>query len=725
MSPAIRLRDLDRLRQMPVREIAGRGRQEASKWWDRVATDGLRAATARRATGGRTAPEAFRPEWAARFFAGAVDDRTAARLSEHLPEARQAVLARADKILQGRFDLLGYRDLSFGDPIDWHFDPVSGRHAPRVHWTRLDPLDHASIGDSKVLWELNRHQWFVRLGQAYRITGDERYAAPFASTVRDWVRANPVGSGINWASSLEASLRLVSWCWALVLFRGSAALTPELFARASAVIWAHAAHVARYLSHYFSPNTHLTGEALGLVYVGVLFPHWRRVRRWSRAGLRILVEQSERQVHADGVYFEQSACYQRYTVEIYLHLLLLAERSRIPVPPAVAATVQRMLDALLTLRRPDGSVPQIGDSDGGWLLPLADRAADDHRGVFAVAAALFGRADYAWAAGGLAPEALWLLGPAAHDSWRGLSPQPPARRSHLLPAGGYAVMRNGWAPDAHQLVFDVGPLGCPYSAGHGHADLLSIQCSAFGRPFLVDAGTGSYADPPWRNYFRNTVAHSTVVVDGTSQATAAGPFAWRHKPQARLRRWISNDSFDFADAAHDGYLRLADPVRHRRRVVFVKPRFWLLIDDLEGREAHELDLRFQFGAAEATVEEGSRVRATAGGRALVLCPVASGPLQVRVSRGRRDPLEGWWSPDYGQRRPASVVVYSARPRLPFRIVTLLLPVAEAAGPVPSFVPLWGARGELSGVALGSEGERIDIDGLDDVPVHRPPRGQGA
>jgi Heparinase II/III N-terminus len=145
-------------------------------------------------------------------------------------------------------------------------------------------LDAAAIGDSKVIWELNRHQWLVGLGQAYRLTGDERFADMFATTLREWQQANPPGMGINWASSLEAAFRLISWSWALSLFRGSTALSPELRADLVQGIVEHAARIERYLSHYFSPNTHLTGEALGLFYTGVLFPLLPAARRWRRIG---------------------------------------------------------------------------------------------------------------------------------------------------------------------------------------------------------------------------------------------------------------------------------------------------------------------------------------------------------------------------------------------------------------------------------------------------------
>jgi hypothetical protein len=695
-------------------ELAYRGWQAAAKRFDRVVTgagsnghrlprvftqltrDPLLMDVRRRvwtddpAGAAETLLDSFRATGAGRFFAGAGGGCTAALIATRFPWARDQAVAAAAKVWRGRFDLLGYRELFFGDPIDWHLDPISGRRAPFVHWSRIDTLDPDVVGDSKIVWELNRHQWLVGLGQAYRYTRDERCGKIFASYIRQWMQTNPPGIGINWASSLEVALRMISWCWALFLFQGSKALSPELFAKILGWIGVHASHVERYLSYYFSPNTHLTGEALGLFYAGALFPELRGADCWRTLGTRILLEQIDRQVLPDGVYFEQSTCYQRYTAEIYLHFLILAARNGTAVPGVVAERVQRMLDFLLAVRRPDGTVPQIGDADGGTLLPLVSRAPDDFRGVFSTAAVFFNRADYAWAAEALAPETLWLLGLEVRKSFEALRPAPPATPpSRLFPQGGYAVMRSGWDKHAHQMIFDVGPLGCPVSGAHGHADLLGIQCAVFGEPYLIDPGTYCYsADSNWRNYFRGTTAHSTVMVDGLSQAVAAGPFAWRMRPQARLCRWVSTESFDLADAEHDAYGRLSDPVRHRRRVLFAKHRcYWVVVDDLDGKETHRIDLRFQFAPMDVTLDSDDWARARSpGAREFLVRAFAAAPLAVDLAEGELGPIRGWISSNYGRRTPAPVLNYSAVNPLPLRIVTLLLPVDGLFAPPPAVVP---------------------------------------
>jgi uncharacterized heparinase superfamily protein len=692
---------LARVLRMSLPEIVGRSRRQSHIWLERTGVLDQRRGRSPKLL----ARDGFFAVASSRFFPGVTEPPPV-----QLGDVRQTIL-EADRLCARRFTLLGHREVSFGDPIDWHLDPISGRRSSLVHWSRLDPLDHQMVGDSKIVWELNRHQWLLHLGQAYRFTGDERYAATFASAVRTWVDANPPGAGINWASSLEVALRVVAWCWALFLFRGSQALTEDLFEDLLREMETHATYVERHLSHYFSPNTHLTGEALGLFYAGVVCAELEHAARWRAIGARILVEQIKRQAFADGVYFEQSTYYQRYTVDIYLHFLLLAGRNQIAIPPFVAQRVQQMLDFLLAVRHPDGSMPQIGDADGGRILPLVRRTPDDTRDLFSTAAAFFHRADYAWAAGQPALETSWLLGQSGVTALNALTSAAPATASaRAFPDGGYVIMRSGWDAEAHEVIFDVGPLGCPYSSGHGHADLLSVQCCAFGTPYLVDAGTYGYTrDATWRDFFRSTAAHSTVFVDGIGQATPAKPFSWKTRPRAWLRRCVSTEAYDLADADHDGYRELPDPVVHRRRVLFVKPRYWVIVDDLAGRAEHHVELRFQCAASiHAAFDETPWVRARGpNGHALLVGAFTTVPLAIRIVTGQLAPIEGWISRDYGQREPAPMVVYAASTSLPLRILSLIVPIEDASAGLPrvSFVQTDAGSSEL---LIADSAERVSV-----------------
>src|SRR5215831_6639408 len=272
-------------------------------------------------------------------------------MSRRFPDVRDAVINIAEAALRGKFSLLGHVGLSFGDPpdspIDWSLDPVSGLRAPLRHWSELHPLDPLGGGDPKVVWELNRHAHFVTLGQAYWLTDDNRFAAAFADQVSAWIDANPAGMGVNWASSLEVAFRSIAWLWALGLCVDSREVTPDFFARLLKSLIAHGRHIERYLSYYFSPNTHLTGEALGLLYLGLALPEMTRAKGWRGLGLQILLDQAAKQVRADGVYFEQSSYYHRYTTDFYTHLFALTLANAFKLDRASETTIWQKLEALL------------------------------------------------------------------------------------------------------------------------------------------------------------------------------------------------------------------------------------------------------------------------------------------------------------------------------------------------------------------------------------------
>jgi hypothetical protein len=174
--------------------------------------------------------------------------------------------------------------------------------------------------------------------------------------------------------------------------------------------------------------------------------------------------------------------------------------------------------------------------------------------------------------------------------------------------------------------------------------------------------------------------------------------------------WLSTEALDFADAEHDAYRHLPDPVTHRRRVLFVKPRFWVVVDDLVGKAEHRIDLRFQFAPMQVTLGADLWARARGPlGHGLLVHPLAAVPLKGEILEGCLDPPRGWTSPHYGQRCPAPVLVYSAVAMLPFRIVTVLWPSRDARAPLPLVRPLEGDGPGLDGLLLESTQQRIRFD----------------
>lgn len=518
------------------------------------------------------------------------------------PAEAEKIIASAEQVLLGKFDLLGYKNLDFGAPVDWHLEPISGKRSPLKHWKRFDELGTEETGDKKIVWELNRLQHFFTLGAAFRLTGDERFAAEFVAQLNDWAAKNPPARGVNWISSLEIAFRAISILWALRFFKNSPSLTPQFFADAVKTLILHGRHIEKYLSTYYSPNTHLTGEALGLYYLGTFLPALKTARRWRETGAQILIAELDRQILPDGVYFEQSTWYARYTVDFYMHFLILARLNNDEFVLAESAKIseklQLALDFLMFVQRPDGTTPIIGDDDGGQMLPVSfARGINDFRACLANGAMMFKRGDYKFAAGAFAVENFWLFGKQGFDEFAKIAIANLPETTKTFSDGGYFTARSDWTPDAHFIVIDGGKHGAP-GAAHAHADALAFDLSVAGRATLVDAGTYSYHESAEiRDYFRVARAHNTLTIDGASSSETAGKFAWKSIADARIERTLSAENFDYFCGSHEGFSRLENRIiTHRREMLFMRSKFWILRDSINAENVHDYELNFHFAA---------------------------------------------------------------------------------------------------------------------------------
>lgn len=608
-----------------------------------------------------------------RFFATfRTPDLSTAAFRKLFGEERAAqVVNAAEKIIAGKIDLLGLTDLYVGSEIDWHLEPLSATRSPLIHWKEFDELNTAKTGNPKILWELNRHQHFFTLGLAFWLTRDERFARTFAKHLESWIEQNPPGLGINWSSSLEVSFRAMSWLWAFHFFKDADDFTPTLFRSALKCLYAHGHHIERYLSTYYSPNTHLTGEGLGLYYLGTQLPFLNAAPTWKKLGEDILTTELSRQILPDGVYFEQSTWYQRYTVDFYSHFVVLRLLAGDPFDPEKSEEFEERLgkafDFLMHVTAPNGRTPLIGDDDGGRMLPFSGAAPDDFRGSLALGSVVLGRGDHKYASGGASEELFWLTGPDGLASFELLEAVKPDITSHHFTEGGYSVMRDGWESTDNYLLVDCGEVGS-LSGAHGHADTLSIAVSVHGKPLLVDSGTYTYHESkPLRDYFRSTVAHNTLVIDGESSSAPGGTFAWKTRADATQERWISEERFDLFEGSHNGFRRLEAAAIHKRSILFLKHDYWIIRDLAMTEGEHEYSLNFHFANhRKPTVSPDGLSIGEDDFRIFTFC-----------DNGKWLPEIGWTSTNHGKRTHATFMQFVASGVGTQEFFTFILPVGDA------------------------------------------------
>ena len=586
-----------------------------------------------------------------------LDPRTLDALASRIAAAfRTAPRKSADAVLAGRYDLLGYRGVDAGSPPDWHRDPVHGRVAPMSFWDAVPYLDPA-CGDHKVTWELNRHQHFLALGRAHALTGDRRYYREFVTQITDWIRHNPPLIGTNWASMLELGFRCLSWTWALHFFAGAGSghdeepWTVDLLLALDRQL----AHIEGNLSLYFSPNTHLTGEALALYVGGRVLPELPRSTTRAATGRSILLQEAARQVLADGGHAERSTHYHRYSTDFYLLAYNVARASGDPLGAELRMPALRQARFLRAIADDRGRIPLIGDDDGGQLFPICGRTPADCADTLATAAVLLD--DPSLAVGPVPEETYWLCG--SHPGLERFRPSAATPSSIALDASGYCVSRNG---RGDHLVFDCGSLGY-LNGGHAHADALSVILTLAGRPLLVDPGTATYTmDPKTRDRFRSSAMHNTLVIDGRSQSIPSGPFHWRSRADAHRVRWESTADRDVMAGRHDGYA----PSVHTREVTTIHGRGWTIVDRVDGHGATTASLMWHFHPAWSLIriQDTHAILQHLDGTRVVF--MSSAPLHRATTDGLDE-----YAPEYGRIEKAVCLEATVSAVAPVSIVTVI------------------------------------------------------
>jgi hypothetical protein len=567
---------------------------------------------------------------------------------------------------------LGFGEFDFGEPIEWRRDPLSGKTWPLEYHADIQLLRNDG-SDVRVLWELNRLSHLIQLGRAFALTGDTQFSEEVFAQLENWHSQNPPGMGPNWSSAMEVALRATNLLGAFALCRQSENLTEDRLLLFLKILDQHAGHIERNLEFsYLGNSNHYLSDLVGLLWVGITLPELVDADKWKSLALSELSSEMDKQVLPDGADHEGSTGYHRYVLELFLYSFILCRENGIELDQNYRDRLWLMLDYLMSYLRPDGSAPLIGDTDGGRLLQIADRAAGDHSYLLPIGAALFGAADFKPGGQTVTEELLWLLGEKGICQYQSLIPSSGDVQSRAFPEAGTYVLRSG---DAY-LLFNSSNAKNLGRSSHRHNDALSVEVAACGRSFIVDPGTYVYtANLDERHSFRSTAFHSTVQLDGQEQnrTVVEQPFILGNEARARIVEWQTDVEKDLVVGEHSGYERLHERVTHLRSVTFdKKERWWLIEDRLIGTGEHQIVTRFHFDVGLELRSREDGVVASfdlASGSQLLICPLD--PVESPHSE------EQFSSRHYGAKSPSVAVCWSMRRQVPVKFRWALIPVCAA------------------------------------------------
>lgn len=587
------------------------------------------------------------------------------------PQTVESTLVAADTVLEHLFNLLGSGDYNPLDPtrparngytpIDWYLDPVSElrfpQGIPHKQWDLMKM--RPGNADIKLPWELARCQHWPLLGQAWRLTGDRRYALEITRQLEDFMQANPVGIGINWTCTMDVALRALNWALGLALIKRCPELDNITLASAYRHLFDHGVFIFNNLENkYEVTSNHFLSNVVGLYYLASVFRELPEAQIWNAFCRESLEREIQVQVLEDGADYESSIPYHRLVTELFLGSARLADFRGQPLSENYRQRLKTMVRFMAAVLRPDGLMPQIGDADDGRLHILSGYAAcppQDPRHLFGPAALALDEPAWLKHAG---PNGFW------ESTWWGFDTKDvvfhddsPPPFTDLLPEAGLAVFRNY----DHYLLVTNGIVGTKGFGNHKHNDLLSFEYHPDGFPLIVDPGSYVYtSDFAARNLFRSTNYHNTLVIDGTEQNETNPEWIFRlfEKASPETLEYKTTEEAFFYCGQHIGYTRLEHAVTHKRNFVLSLSNDTLSITDhLEGGGSHKLKWHFHLApAVEVTVHAGIIRLSNNAAKAQYQLTV---PANVTISFG-----SAWYSPSYGVRIPCQALELETEAVLP-------------------------------------------------------------
>ncbi|MGD3111641.1 alginate lyase family protein, partial [Streptomyces sp. YGL11-2] len=483
------------------------------------------------------------------------------------PDAAKRLIAEADRLMAGHAEYFGVVRDDLADP-DWWYDPKTGRRAPWGYAFDVPYRNEDAVGDIKQIWELSRHQYLTVLAAAYAITGNERYAERVAEHLRLWWAANAPLRGVHWTSGIELGIRLLSWVWIRRLLDGWPGVAGLFEGNPVALnqIWHHQRWLAAFPSRGSSANNHVIAEAAGQFAAACAFGWFPSSARWRAGALRSLERHLRSNTFASGLNRELATEYHGLVLELGLAAVAEADAAGVPLPASVRLVLLRMTDALAAVVDSRLRPPRQGDADDGHGLVVDGAGTDRWASLLATGDAVFGRLAWWPEVTGTdvrTPLLAALVRPYAKTGTAPAVTRPASRPAHFADAG-MTILRG---PAEIWCRCDGGPHGFLSIAAHAHADALSVEVRHDGVDVLADPGTFCYhGQPAWRQYFRSTLGHNTLQLDGDDQSVSGGPFLWTRHARSRVlaadTSGASNRGTALWCAEHDGYQRSV----HRRRV---------------------------------------------------------------------------------------------------------------------------------------------------------------
>lgn len=488
------------------------------------------------------------------------------------PKETAARIEIADQVCENQFifnlpwDMEQTAEIvAFGEKLDWMYMPGK---------------------DVEFIYQMNRHRYWICLGQAYAITKRETYVKTFVAQMTDWIQENAITARTKdktWRT-IEAGIRAENWIKAMGYMVKSPKVTDEVLELFSESMLVHGQYLAGSKKSFSTKSNWGILESSGLFAIGKLLEacakdntERQRGREYALLALERLEKQLATQVMDDGVHWEQSPMYHNEVLRCCLEVLRLADRYRMEVSERILSVTKAMARADRYWQKPDGKQFAGGDSDSTDIRDILTASAFQFKDPILKSGA-FSRLDY---------ESIWDYGQVAAGTYEALGAKEPAETLLWQKESGNWYLRSDWGRSADYLHVRCGGLG----GGHGHFDKLHMDLVISGEDFLIDSGRYTYMEGEERFRLKSAAAHNTVTVDRQEYTRCLDAWGVAGLNQAVHTGYCKQKGiYTYIQCGHAGYMEQG--VLVNRKILAIGTKIYIVCDEFYGTGNHSYRQHF-------------------------------------------------------------------------------------------------------------------------------------
>lgn len=500
-------------------------------------------------------------------------------LKQKYPEAVEKTIDQANKICNNELIPNTFWDMEcFKKPIVFQ---------DTIKWSEI------KFKDKEWIYLLNRHKFWIILGQAYQLTNNELYSRTFFKQMKNWIEQNPLNETTEKTTwrYLETGIRCTVWSKCFFLFSKSKFFNQDIRELFMKSMNEHLKYLTENINNIRQTSNWYMFALQGLYFVNILFPEIAKQSLFLRDYDNLCIQVLTKQFNEDGRHIERSNLYHNKVILCFLESMLLAKNNNLNYNPIIKEIIRKALQYSVITQKPGGFQIASGDSDE---LNIKD--------LLALAALVYNDQDLKYhASQKINFWNSWDIKTSDLSKYETLEKKEPEQKNLFLKSSGETIFRSSWKDDAIFLKITNDKVTC----SHSHNDNLHIDMKAYNTDFLIDSGRATYVHSKLRSNLKSLFAHNSIILDNKDFVNFIGSWNIKKKDYEVINRFKKNDRIIESQSSHNAYSTKGNSITIERQISFIDNLFFIIIDQINSNKKHNVKTKFRTGELNYEIENGT------------------------------------------------------------------------------------------------------------------------